>query len=95
MRAVVEAPHARRVVARAGDDVFAVGSDADRTHVTQGHPTAVPLERAHLRASGEVATHARAVSSAEQNAALKAHPKTERLKDSRAQCHGTMERTKA
>eukprot|EP00965_Chrysotila_dentata_P077127 2546382-Pleurochrysis_carterae.AAC.1 len=56
MRAVVEAPHARRLVLRARDDVFAVGSDADREH-----RTAVPPERAHLRASGEGATHARAV----------------------------------
>eukprot|EP00965_Chrysotila_dentata_P171352 5654914-Pleurochrysis_carterae.AAC.1 len=54
MRAVVEAPHARRLVQRARDDVFAVGSDADR-----GHVIAVPLERAHLRASGE-GGHARA-----------------------------------
>eukprot|EP00965_Chrysotila_dentata_P019751 654875-Pleurochrysis_carterae.AAC.1 len=63
MRAVVEAPHARRLVERARDDVLAVGSDADRDH-----GTAVPLERAHLRASGEEATHARAISSAERNA---------------------------
>eukprot|EP00965_Chrysotila_dentata_P023696 785250-Pleurochrysis_carterae.AAC.1 len=27
MRAAVEAPHARRVVVRAGDDVLAIGSD--------------------------------------------------------------------
>eukprot|EP00965_Chrysotila_dentata_P090925 3000900-Pleurochrysis_carterae.AAC.1 len=54
MRAVVEAPHARRIVDRARDDVLAVGSDADRVHVT-----AVPLERAQLRASGE-GGHARA-----------------------------------
>eukprot|EP00965_Chrysotila_dentata_P043500 1446012-Pleurochrysis_carterae.AAC.1 len=90
MRAVVEAPHARRAVGRARDDVFTVGSDADRFYVT-----AVSLEHAPLRASGEGATHVRAVSSAKRNAALEAIPKSERLKDSRAQCHGTMERTKA
>eukprot|EP00965_Chrysotila_dentata_P125792 4158140-Pleurochrysis_carterae.AAC.1 len=63
MRAVVEAPHARRLVGRARDDVFAVRSDADRVH-----DVAVPLERAHLRASGEGAARTRAVSSAERNA---------------------------
>eukprot|EP00965_Chrysotila_dentata_P150127 4958747-Pleurochrysis_carterae.AAC.1 len=73
MRAVVEAPHARRLLeqAQARDDVFAVGSDADRVHVT----SAAPSERAHLRASGEGATHGRAVSSAERNAALEADQK--------------------
>eukprot|EP00965_Chrysotila_dentata_P114483 3783607-Pleurochrysis_carterae.AAC.1 len=57
MRAVVEAPHARRAVVRARDDVFAVGSDADREH-----DIAVPLERAQLRASGEGAARTRAPS---------------------------------
>eukprot|EP00965_Chrysotila_dentata_P009554 310878-Pleurochrysis_carterae.AAC.1 len=57
MRAVVEVPHARRLVLRARDDVFAVGSDADRPH-----RIAVPLERAHLRASGEGAARTRALS---------------------------------
>eukprot|EP00965_Chrysotila_dentata_P009051 294220-Pleurochrysis_carterae.AAC.1 len=62
MRAVVEAPHARRPVGRARDDVFAVGSDADRAHQMATRAIAVPLERAHLRASGEGAARMRAPS---------------------------------
>eukprot|EP00965_Chrysotila_dentata_P252148 6210514-Pleurochrysis_carterae.AAC.1 len=61
MCAVVEVPHARRVVVRSGDNVLAVCSHADGLH-----PVRVPLERAHLRAFGD-GPHARAVSSAEQN----------------------------
>eukprot|EP00965_Chrysotila_dentata_P182345 6021074-Pleurochrysis_carterae.AAC.2 len=45
MLAVVEAPHARRAVDRARDYVLAVGSHAHRVN-----PSAVTLERAHLRA---------------------------------------------
>eukprot|EP00965_Chrysotila_dentata_P144567 4775357-Pleurochrysis_carterae.AAC.5 len=45
VRAVVKAPHARRLVLRAGHHMLAVGSHADRVHAI-----GMPLERAHLRA---------------------------------------------
>eukprot|EP00965_Chrysotila_dentata_P212220 6186896-Pleurochrysis_carterae.AAC.1 len=47
VRAVVEPPHARRLVARACNHMLAVRSNAHR-----GHFTAMPLESAHLRAFG-------------------------------------------
>eukprot|EP00965_Chrysotila_dentata_P044268 1471516-Pleurochrysis_carterae.AAC.1 len=55
MRAVVEAPHARRLVDRARHHILAVESHAHRKH-----GIAVPLERAHLRAhSAKEQTRAR------------------------------------
>eukprot|EP00965_Chrysotila_dentata_P212223 6186896-Pleurochrysis_carterae.AAC.4 len=48
MLAVVEAPHARRLVRRHGHQARPIGSDARRCHAV-----AVPVGRAHLRANGE------------------------------------------
>eukprot|EP00965_Chrysotila_dentata_P256280 6212496-Pleurochrysis_carterae.AAC.4 len=48
VRAVVEAPEARRLVLRCRHHMLAVASHAHR-----GHALAVPLKRVHLRAFGE------------------------------------------
>eukprot|EP00965_Chrysotila_dentata_P212222 6186896-Pleurochrysis_carterae.AAC.3 len=65
VRAVVEAPQARRLVRRCRHHVLAVGSYAHREH-----ETAVPHERAHLRAFEKGVTCARPlVSRAERSTA--------------------------